>query len=415
MDVFKRFVVGVWTLFICLNIAVSCVHAQNKLDCTALNDCKKIFAYSGNSSAYFFGCNDSTLYSVKVLPDYQLRYVNVSGAILAAAHDDSFAYALYNAQRSGNYRLMKMDMQNGSCHDLALTSDKNLIVTSFAVTGDEIILLYRSSTYSYAASMDSLGKTLFTYSLPSGISRLFINGGLAYALTNAGSIYRLSGGKTWYCASIDVELVPKASFYNAGVGYIFTNGGTLVSLTNGSEVQYSKKFGVKTTTQFFQKNDVLLFAAVKNKTAALSGDYSCEIIDYSLTQNSTALNNNESNSSRLTISGDCIVGLQAGTTVSQLKSAFPQISAVYDDNGSLLSSGKLRTGYSAQTESNVYALAVRGDISPSGTVNSRDVKALMRYLTDSNTLTGCRIKAADFNADNVVNTQDLVLLARECK
>ena len=61
-----------------------------------------------------------------------------------------------------------------------------------------------------------------------------------------------------------------------------------------------------------------------------------------------------------------------------------------------------------------YELAVRGDISLSGTVNSRDIKALMSYLTDSDILTGCRLKAADLNADNVVNTQDLVLLAREC-
>lgn len=420
MAVFKRFVAVGWTVLICLTAAVSYVHAQNKIDCTALNNCRRIFAYSGNSSAYFFGYSNSTLYSARALPDYQLRYVSVSGTIYAVTHDERFAYALYDVSRLGDYRLMKMNMQNGNCSDIALLSDININIMykSFAVAGDEIILLYQSDNYSYAMSMDSLGKQLFIYSLPSGIRQLFNNGRHAYAVTNIGEIYRLSEGTTRYCAAIGVN----EKFQDAGVGYIFTDSNVLVSLTDGSRIQYDKKFAVKTATQFFQKNDVLLFAAVENKTAALSGDYFCEINDYSQHQNTTASQNDTSTKkpignshSNLTISEGCIVGLPADTTVSRLKSVYPQITAVYDDSGSLVTSGKLRTGYSAQTGSGVYELAVRGDISPSGTVNSRDVKALMTYLTDSDTLTGCRLKAADLNADNAVNTQDLVLLARECE
>lgn len=419
MAVFKRFVAVVWTALICLTAAVPYVHAQNKIDCTALNNCRRIFAYSGNSSAYFFGYSNSTLYSARVLPDYRLRSVGVSGTIYAVTHDERFAYALYDVSRLGDYRLMKMNMQNGSCNDIALVFDINITIMykSFAITGDEIILLYQSNNYTYAMSMDSLGKKLFTYSLPSGIRQLFNNGGHAYAVTNEGKIYRLSEGTTRYCAEIGVN----TKFQDAGVGYIFTDSDVLVSLTDGSRVQYAKKFAVKTATQFFQENDALLFAAVENKTAALSDDYFCEINDYTSSSNSTDSKNDTTSKdtagnkhTNLTISDGCIAGLQAGTTVSQLKSAFPQVTAVYDDSGSLLTSGKLRTGYSAQIESGVYELAVRGDISPSGTVNSRDVTALMSHLTDSDTLGGCRIKAADINADNAVNTQDLVLLAREC-
>ena len=59
-----------------------------------------------------------------------------------------------------------------------------------------------------------------------------------------------------------------------------------------------------------------------------------------------------------------------------------------------------------------YSIVVTGDLTGEGNVNSRDLDALMKHLTEEQQLTGIFISAADIDKDNMLSTKDLVLLSR---
>ena len=119
----------------------------------------------------------------------------------------------------------------------------------------------------------------------------------------------------------------------------------------------------------------------------------------------------ERNSSNINRENTIIV--EAGMTVTALKKRDESISAVYDNDGQEIGSGKLRTGYSLKKYGIEYPLVVRGDLNASGTVNSRDIKLFMEHLVGNSTLTGVFAIAADWNGDGNLDNRDLVLLSKK--
>ena len=119
----------------------------------------------------------------------------------------------------------------------------------------------------------------------------------------------------------------------------------------------------------------------------------------------------ERNSSNINRENTLIV--DAGMTVAALKKRDESISAVYDNDGQEIGSGKLRTGYSLKKHGIEYPLVVRGDLNASGTVNSRDIKLFMEHLVGNSTLTGVFAIAADWNGDGNLDNRDLVLLSKK--
>ena len=406
---FKRYFSLALTL-IFVAISVCAVHAQETLNLKDLKQCGKIFAYSGDSSAYFYGFNKTTLYSAKVLPEGITRYVSIDGTIRSVCHDDNNAYALFEGNRN-YYSVIKLNMTNGSYRIYELGTLAGIDDVSFAATDSELFLIDNNGTYPTALCLDYNGNRKCSLSFYLGVKNLFTNGGNAYARASTGDVYKLSGGGKSYCTSIDRT----ANFENAGAGYVYTKGGQLVSLKDGSTQSFTDKHVVKTKNGTFKDNSGTIFAAVGNKTAALNSDYNCTVKDKpaQVTQSNGNSNNSDINfGEKLNIYDGVVVGIEAGTTVAQLKKSFPDIKSIYDLNEDEVTSGKLRTGYSVRTSDNICFLAVRGDINSSGTVNSTDVTALMRYLTDGQSLTDCQLKAADYNLDGNINNTDLVLLAR---
>lgn len=61
----------------------------------------------------------------------------------------------------------------------------------------------------------------------------------------------------------------------------------------------------------------------------------------------------------------------------------------------------------------LYTVAVRGDVSGSGTVNSADVRLLQQYLAGDKELGAAACLAADLNGDGEATAADLVLLAAQ--
>ena len=63
--------------------------------------------------------------------------------------------------------------------------------------------------------------------------------------------------------------------------------------------------------------------------------------------------------------------------------------------------------------SKTYTIAVCGDVTGEGNVNSKDVTLLQKHLCGNAKLSGAFLKAADFNLDGKVDNRDLVLISRQ--
>ncbi|WP_278419828.1 dockerin type I repeat-containing protein, partial [Ruminococcus bromii] len=112
------------------------------------------------------------------------------------------------------------------------------------------------------------------------------------------------------------------------------------------------------------------------------------------------------------ISDGMIYGIYSGETVADFKRK-TSADAVYRTDGTVAKSGKLKTGFTAVIDSKTYVIAVCGDVTGEGNVNSRDVTLLHKYLCGNAELDGAYLKAADFNLDGEADNRDLVLISRQ--
>lgn len=365
-----------------------------------LSKCRKVFAYSGNSCAYFYGTDNTTLYSSRVLPDSVSRSIGVEGVIRAVCHDETCAYALFEQSRR-RFRIVKMNMNNGKCSYEDVPFAGELLTTSVACTGSECVVVVSASPYAYA--MGFSGNTQYRYAFSANTDSVFVNGGKLYTVTDEGEIYRLSKGSKTLCANI----TPHSRFINAGKGYLCTEDGVMISVENGSTKQRSG-YGVKTAGGYYDFPDGAKAVAVAGEQAAVlraGGD--CETVSF---QTKPKENPAQQNTGE-TLGGGTTV-IDAGMTVAQLKKQYTNVRGVYRADGTAVNSGKLKTGFSVALTQGSCLVAVRGDVNASGTVNSEDTAMLMAYFVDSISLDDCALTAADYDRNGSVNNRDLLLIAR---
>ena len=97
------------------------------------------------------------------------------------------------------------------------------------------------------------------------------------------------------------------------------------------------------------------------------------------------------------------------------KKLFSDEIAVYDKNGNVVTSGKIKTGYRARISDRIYEISVLGDITGEGNVKSNDVSALMSYFVEKTDLIGVYLASADYNNDGSITNKYLVGIARQAK
>lgn len=410
----------IFLVFITTLLSSVCyVRADGSFSLSDLKNCAVLYAYSGKNNAYFYGNSNYTLYSARALPNRVTRYITVSGYISSVCHDENCAYALYKAGND-SFGVVRMNMNSGGCDYCTINGTSLAQKYSFAVSGNEIFIIHTGNTFPFVKSYDFSGKYLRSYTFPKGAECLFFNGGSAYVKAYSGEVFRLSGANKSKCAEVDTY----TAFADAGVGYILQENNRLVSL-NGEKTQYpnsdfaaitsQNKFYISGTTLRFNGGEAevsspRLMCAAGSTAAVLDNDFNCQIIEAK-----TAAGSQSPKNSKLSFSGKVITGIEADATVAKIKEKYPEIKKVFDHDGKEITSGKLKTGYSALIQSGEYKIAIRGDVNSSGTLNTADTDELMNALAGSVTLSDCCQKAADYNFDGIASTKDLVLIGKKIR
>ena len=420
----KRFFCVILILLNIFSFFVYTAWADNSASFGELGNCKELYAYSGKNNAYFYGFSADTLYSARSVPSANLRYVCTSGRIRSVCHDEACAYALFDDSNK-SYGIVRMNMDSGACSYCSITDVKKAANQSFAVSGNEIFIIQNTGSYPCVKSYNFSGKALCTYNLPDGAELLFCNGSKAYARSFSGEIFRLSGGGKTKCADLDAY----TGFTDAGCGYILDDDGRLISLNSGDAEYPRCDFAVRTSQNTFRLSgnnlsfsggevsaqSARLMCAAGQNAAVLGTDFKSTVFNANQIKNNSPQSRGDAHASTLKISDGVAVGIDAEITVTKATEKYPEIAALYDFDGSKITSGKLKTGYYALIGNTKYQIAVRGDINNTGTLNKADIICLMDAIAGKIQLTPCQSKAADFNFDGKFNTQDLVLIGRRIR
>lgn len=193
-------------------------------------------------------------------------------------------------------------------------------------------------------------------------------------------------------------------------------------MLNGSTRRESGAFCVQTDRDIFRCGSGKLFAAVGASSATLSDSWQ---LSYQTLESAVSETPQKSQTSggqtqrtqtrsypKLPLHNKTVLIEKAGITVTKLKKQYPQITAVFDGNGRNITSGIIKTGYSLRADNRDYPIAVKGDASCNGKVNSTDLREVMKAILNIVTLNTVKSTAADINSDGIIDTRDVALLAQ---
>lgn len=422
---------GILTLVL---LGITVCYAESEYEMQIPSDCKKLCFDSNSRGAYVCGFNGKTVYSSEILPEFRTAWVTASGYVKSVSQSGSLTYALISGKNPDDYSVLELNPKSGAYTYYTLSKETDIDSSCFSTSGGCIYLIKKDAVYAYVKSINLLNGRTDTYKFADNVTSLFNNNEATYAVLYDGSIYRLSGGNSTYCTSVN----PGGKISNAGAGYIRISTGAVVSLSDGKQTYINNTedncvsrgggnfFYAVGKTAYLKNGDSTrsfsLNSAAKavlsygDKSAVIMQNNRCVILNsrdfqsYSLPKTQAGANTYND----YYINGDGILcGVESGTTVSEFKKNFSSNVTVYDNGKSVVTSGKMRTGYSADTGDGIYSIAVAGDIAGAGDIKSNDVSALMDLLVGKTQMTDLLRAAADFNHDGSADNKDLVLIARK--
>ena len=428
----RKLITAILISLIFLFFAVSTVYSEAERNLSVFDECNEYFTDNNSDGSFIYGCNFSTLYSSRILPSLNVRYVKTDGIIRAVSHNGSCSYALYEKKRA--YFITELNAANGECFTYSFGNLKSIENSSFAFSNGIAYLIFTDDTYTYVRSYDSNGKALRKYTFDENVQRLVTNDSKVYAQLYNGEFYRLDKSGSHYCISVNMRY----DFCNAGNGYIYSEAGTLFSLSENriehisgtklncivkseNRIIYSDDWTIEYNGKFYKsKNKIQALFFYGNNVAFLDNNFNLHTIKLSdFKESDSELFNkygNESSNGTIKVnSNGYITGINSGTTVTDFKKHFSNEVIIYDRDGSKITSGKIKTGYRAVVSDVIYEISVLGDITGEGNVKSNDISALMSYFVNKSDLSGVYLKSADFNRDGNIDNKDLVGIARKAE
>ena len=428
----RKLITAILLSLIFLLFTVSTVYSEAERNLSVFKECNKYFTDNNSDGSFIYGYNFSTLYSSRILPSLNVRYVKTDGIIRAVSHNGSCSYALHEKKRA--YFITELNAANGECFTYSFGNLKSIENSSFAFSNGIAYLIFTDDTYTYVRSYDSNGKALRKYTFDENVQRLVTNDSKVYAQLYTGEFYRLDKSGSHYCISVNMRY----DFCNAGSGYIYSEAGTLFSLSENriehilgtkldcivkreNRIVYSDDWTIEYNGKFYKsKNKIQALFFYGNNVAFLDNNINLHTIKLSdfKEADSELFNNYGNESSNGTIkvnSNGYITGINSGTTVTEFKKHFSNEVIIYDRDGNEITNGKIKTGYRAVVSDVIYEISVLGDITGEGNVKSNDISALMSYFVNKSDLSGVYLKSADFNSDGNIDNKDLVGIARKAE
>ena len=439
----KRLISLVTAVMLIALLGVCKSRAYDEYNLPDLAACSSVKSDSNGKGGFVCAFSGNTVCSARLVPDFSAYSFSVDGQIRSVSQSGKYTYALvFDDAFKNKYSVYALNLDNGNVSQNTFV-DENFMTDSFSVTDNSIYYIKTDSLTSYVVcrNLASDKKSKITFS--DNVNEVFNNNGNSYARLCDGSIYKLSQSSATYAANTG-EL---KNIYNAGVNRVINEDGFIVSLSDNSREYVSNAVAENVSV-----SDNKIYSAVnyrlnlKNseKTKSVSiPDRAKAVVSYKnqcavLLDNGTVQvfgsvdfeekktndnndNNNNHNSSKSDIqpnnsdylfSDEIIYGIYSGETVVEFKNK-TSAENVYKSDGTIAKSGKLKTGFTVVIDSKTYTIAVCGDVTGEGNVNSKDVTLLQKYLCDNAELSGAYLQAADFNLDGKADNRDLVLISRQ--
>lgn len=436
---------------IALCAANASVFAVGKFDFNTLSDCDKIYCDTSDSGAFGFGFNKNTLYTQSFVPAVRSYSFKVDGGFVGAPFlDDTTVCAVYMSN-DFNYHIVRMNCLSGevSFPDSNIIDDFNC--NDLSICGNRIYIIKYDEVYCYVSAYSFEGRHIRDYRFDGkNVNEITTNNGCTYVFLYDGSVYRLTESRADYCGWVR----DSSDFYNCGVNYLSDSKKYIYSLKENTEYTFmygkSFPFAVDESSVYYSNGTTLYSRSLEGscikscslgvipdkllsacgKTVAISDSYKTfsvisdsdfKDIDFENNngkdetkpaQNNSSNNHSDKSEDYIFTDEGILCNVSEGTTAARLKKDCPQITQITDKNGNEIS-GKLKTGMIVITDDGSFCVAVRGDITGTGSVNSNDVKMLMNTFIEKNQISGAYEKAADYNLDGSVDNKDLVLIAQE--
>lgn len=415
-----------------------------------LEKCNHITANSNSYGGFVYGFSGKTLYSSMLLPNHINRYVNVPYNIKSSCQSGELSCAMYICDNKTNrYGITAMNMNSGKTLDYTFDSVNDAVNEMFSLMGSYAYFIRSDATSSYVAVYGLDGKLKKKCTFGVNVYLLFNNNSITYAMLYDGRIFRFSG--TSYTQVVKLDKAVKV--FDAGVGYICTESGVLVSLEGGETsetVGYSPNYVVMDSDGVYYVNNNRLIFSKKNaserfiersepircivayneRVATLNYDYdyddisnselklnSDQYIDSIQGNNSNSHSGNQNSNTQIlneyrVVQGKYIVGIAPSTSVTEFKKKFSDNLTIYNSNGSIVTNGNIRKGYTVSIDGNAYIIIVNGDVTGEGNLKSNDISTLMNYLVGAASFDDLQMLSADYDCNGVVDNRDLVVMAR---
>ncbi len=425
-------------LIACVSICKS--RAYEEYNLSDLANCSAIKSDSNSKGGYLCAFSGNTVFSARLVPNFSAYNFTVNGHIKGVSQSGKYTYALVLEDIFTNkYSVYSLNTDNGNVFQNTFC-DENFRTDSFSVSDNCIYYIKTDSAYAYVAcvNLSSDKKTKITFG--QNVNEVFNNNGKSYARLYDGSICKLLQTSSTCVANVGEF----RNISNVGINKVINEDGFVVSLSDNSREYVSNaEFGKVSASdnKVFSVVNYRLSRKTSDKTQSVSiPDTAKAVVSYKnqcgvlldngtvqvyessdFDEKKTADNNNHSdflNSDNQAVISDyifsdgIIYGIYSGETVADFKEK-TSADAVYKSDGSVAKSGKLKTGFTTVINSKTYTIAVCGDVTGEGNVNSKDVTLLQKHLCGNATLSGAFLKAADFNLDGKVDNRDLVLISRQ--